>query len=522
MSTGCRIARTAILGLCALGAGLAAQVPVALPRPGSESAAPGDVSRRLDVARQALVREDPLAALVAWREVRVVAPATAEALVGLGRVHLLRSDAHLALRYAEAALAVAPAMQPAQALRVHALLRLRRFELALERSKDALRHAADPAAELLAAHASALFRLQRNDEAALVYRQVLAVDPLHAEAHLRLGSGLSAPQELGLPAPLLQGLTAHRQKNPEAALRRYRETLAAVPGHAIAHRLLGEMLYAQQGARTMAAEANEFRDLAALLPVPDLERNAAELFLPGVFALAPERRAVALRAIGLFATQVPRLVAIGGRHDLLREEERTTDALSRRSLRGKRTFDGRVWDDVRGMGGLVAATGIEALDEAALHGFDTLAHEVAHQVHLYVFAPADRRRIHDLYREALANGRCLDYYAASNEAEYFGQGVEAFASLAKRPGCESTHGHTRFELYRVDPALHDFLARVVAVDLLRDEARRDAILAAAIAVALRCGRAEDAVVAAEFMGPGPERERLLAITRRASLLARVY
>ena len=37
---------------------------------------------------------------------------------------------------------------------------------------------------------------------------------------------------------------------------------------------------------------------------------------------------------------------------LLDEVERTTDAGSRRSLKGKRTFDGRIWDDVRGIGGL--------------------------------------------------------------------------------------------------------------------------------------------------------------------------
>ena len=83
---------------------------------------------------------------------------------------------------------------------------------------------------------------------------------------------------------------------------------------------------------------------------------------------------------------------------------------------------------------------------------------------------ATQKRIRELYNAADRGGWCLDYYAANNEAEYFGQGVEAFVSLGKRPGREVTHGHTRFELYRVDPALYEFIESVVDFD--RFEARR--------------------------------------------------
>ena len=226
---------------------------------------------------------------------------------------------------------------------------------------------------------------------------------------------------------------------------------------------------------------------------------SSDLFMPAYAALPGDRRRVVDRSLSLFATRLSKLLTLGARHDLMLETERTTDAASRANLRGKRTFDGRVWDDVRGIGGLQAATGIEALDEASQFGFDTLAHEIAHQVHYYVLSPRDRARIRALYQAAKREGHCLDYYAATNEAEYFGQGVEAFASLAKRPGCETTHGHTRFELFRVDPELHDFVASIVDRDPLRDAGRRDVILAAAIEVALRCGRPDDAVVAAGMM-----------------------
>ena len=231
--------------------------------------------------------------------------------------------------------------------------------------------------------------------------------------------------------------------------------------------------------------------------------------MPADRHLDGERREVVDRAMQLFGSRLARLIAIGGRHDLLLETDRTTDAEGRAMLKGKRTFDGRVWDDVRGIGGLSAATGIEALDEAAQFGFDTLAHELAHQVHYFALRPVDRAKITELYKKARREGRCLDYYAASDEAEYFGQGVEAFHSLGKRPGGETTHGPTRFELLRVDPDLHGFVAEVVDQDPLAGP-RRIELLLAAIDVALRCGRPDDAVQAAEMLPAGAERDEARA------------
>jgi hypothetical protein len=265
-----------------------------------------------------------------------------------------------------------------------------------------------------------------------------------------------------------------------------------------------------------------FAALRRAVPRPDVRGLPIATFVPGYRQLAPERRSVVERTAGVFKKQLEKLVAVGGRHDLLHELERTTDSDVRRNLRGRRTFDGRIWDDVRGVGGMHAATGIEALDEAATFGFDTFAHEVAHQVHFFSLLPLQRARIRSLYRQAMAERRCLDYYAASNEAEYFGQGVEAFVSLAKRPGGETTHGHTRFELKRIDPDLHDFIAGVVDFDPLADPTARAAVLTAAVAVALRCGRPDDAVTAASMMEPGAQQRQLLTEALEARRRARCY
>ena len=469
-----------------------------------------------------LASEDPVGAWGAYRRAIGVGGVDVEGHVGLGRAHLMLGQSRFAIAYAEAALAADVGNQDGMALCVRALIRAREFDAAVQRSDTFLRRAGVPGSELLAARGSALFRVQRIEDAAAAYRQVVALEPLQPEANLRLGSGLLPPTEVTITPELQAAVAALAAGDRERAIGLLRAVLRGEGSHPIAHRLLGETVFAQRTAAGMAASDPAFLALAAALPKPDVRGLPVAEFVRAYPKLSPARRAVVDRTAAMFGSQLARLCAIGGRHDLLGELDRTTDAPARANLRGRRTFDGRVWDDVRGVGGPQAATGIEALDDAATFGFDTLAHEVAHQVHYLAFTPLQKARIRSLYQRALAEGRCLDYYAASNEAEYFGQGVEAFASLAKRPGGETTHGHTRFELHAVDRDLHDFLVGVVEFDPLAQPGRRERVLAAAVAVALRCGRPGDAVVAATMMSPGPERARLLAEAERAQQAARCH
>lgn len=496
---------TPTLGLCsafALLSGLAAQ--------GGELALPAPPAAEMRVellraGRDEFTRNDPVSAQQHFRRAQRLAPEQHEVWAWLGRCHLELGEATLALASLRAARGFVPAPELA-ALEVRALLRAREFDAALSQAESALRAPeADACAELLAAYASSLFRMQRNDEAAAAYAKVIALDPTHVEAHIRLGSGLTPPREFRIAEPLRLGVRQARADDHRAALSSFAQALADTPGHPVAHRLLAESLLALQYQQSMPASAAEFARLRAALPDPALDEDVIAQFVGGYRALGRVRRAACRRALALFHTRLPKLVTMGGSHDLLDELERTTDAAARSSLRGRRTFDGRVWDDVRGMGGLRAATGIESLDDADQFGFDTLAHEVAHQVHLYTFTPLQRRKVRELYQAARARGRFLDFYAASNEAEYFGQGVEAFASLAKRPGREVTHGHTRFELKRVDPELYEFIAGLVDFDPLRDPAHRAALLPAAAEVALRCGRYADALGAVEMMDEGDAR-----------------
>ncbi len=493
------------------------------PGPSADRGAATDFLR--ESGHALLEAEDALGAQQIFRQVLAVARDDHSALLGMGRSYLLQGRAELALRYADAALRLAFDDPSAHALRIRALLRGRQFTAAQKYSVQILEFFEDtermPAgADLLAAHASALFRVQQNDAAAEIYHRVLLIDPLNEEAHLRLGSGLTPPRDVLPVASLRLAVNAARRGRHADAIAALARCLEEDPGNPIAHRLLGETLFNMRASSSMAGSAEEFLHLQAALPTPKLGKLPVDEFMPQFEGLRGDRRRVATRALALFGSRLGRIVAMGGRHDLLLEDQRTTDARARASLRGKRTFDGRVWDDVRGIGGLRAATGIEALDEAAQHGFDTLAHEIGHQVHLYSFTRKQRRQVRELYQQALDEGRCLDYYAASNDAEYFGQGVEAFISLGKRPTPEATHGHTRFELMRVDPALHAFIASMVDHDPLRGihatpRQEQVSILRAAVDVALRCGRNQDALTAASLLPPSLERERLVKAALRA-------
>ena len=471
--------------------------------------------RGLELGTSLLEAEDPVRAWRAFLSIDAASPLGVDRSIGLGRSHLMLGHSGFATVYGEHAIAAAPSRQDAMALTVRALIKAREFDEAVRRSGTFSSQVGILTADLLAARGSALFRVQQTADSAKAYKQAVALDQHHAEAHLRLGSGLLDPVKIVVQRELRRVVAALHAGDSDRAIKLLDHILQEQANHPIAHRLLGETLYAQRTMASMAMQDEAFHRLTDAMPTPQVEGLPIAEFVGGYEQLSSSRRLVVDRTAALFRQQLGKLVTVGGSHDLLAELERTTDASARSNLRGRRTFDGRVWDDVRGVGGMQAATGIEALDEAATFGFDTFAHEVAHQVHFFTFSPLQRVRVRSLYRTAMKEKHYLDYYAASNEAEYFAQGVEAFVSLAKRPGGETTHGHTRFELLRVDRELHDFIAKVVDFDPLADSKNAEQILAAAVAVAIRCGRGDDAVMAAEMMSPSKLKMQLLAAAKEA-------
>jgi tetratricopeptide (TPR) repeat protein len=189
--------------------------------------------------------------------------------------------------------------------------------------------------------------------------------------------------------------------------------------------------------------------------VPGIER-----IVRGYDRLLPNERRVVLRAARPVARYLARLETAGVKHDVLGFEEGVCDAPERAWFRNRRTHDQRWYGAIRGVGGKHAATGIESVLGAAELRYDTFAHEFAHQVHEHGMSPEEKREVTRLYAAAMAEDRCLDYYASTNEREYFAQGYEAFVSLVKSPYHSALRRHTRAELMARNPELYRFIVRI--------------------------------------------------------------
>ncbi|MBN2430650.1 MAG: tetratricopeptide repeat protein [Acidobacteria bacterium] len=125
-------------------------------------------------------------------------------------------------------------------------------------------------------------------------------------------------------------------------------------------------------------------------------------------------------------------------------------------LRGQRTFDLRLWDDVKGNGGFHATSGADWERDVKYRRFNVLAHEFAHQVHPFL-PRAQRQEMRRLFLKAKRERRTMDFYADFNEWEYFAVGYEAYVSPEKLPGQRLVYSHTRRELQKKDPDLYRFI-----------------------------------------------------------------
>jgi hypothetical protein len=124
---------------------------------------------------------------------------------------------------------------------------------------------------------------------------------------------------------------------------------------------------------------------------------------------------------------------------IIPRNRKMTDVPAFAGLRGTRTFDGRMWDDVRGSGGMATSAGwaIGVAEETLVRsagavggygeGTNVGLHELAHTIHAKGVTGEERKRITALYAaRKKANGPWTESYGASNEQEYFAQSTNCF------------------------------------------------------------------------------------------------
>ncbi len=220
-----------------------------------------------------------------------------------------------------------------------------------------------------------------------------------------------------------------------------------------------QLCYASIGIRERGRIAIGAKDFAAEFfkqAAPPKFELTGEIF-PNYKKLDAKQQQVIDVAVAPLAGFLPTLANKRARHYLLAFDERASEISGVEDVERERTADGRFFASLRGVGGRVTVSGLEYIDMAARAGYHTIAHEFAHQVQMIAMDRADLNAIHQLYVAAVRDNRALDYYAASDELEYFAQGYEAFTSLVKRPATGMTARHTRGELMARDPELYKFI-----------------------------------------------------------------
>ena len=152
--------------------------------------------------------------------------------------------------------------------------------------------------------------------------------------------------------------------------------------------------------------------------------------------------------------------------------KKLTDLAEYTHLKGVRTFDGRLYDDLRGAGGEKVGDTIRyAVAEEQLvtvagrpsgyaQGF-VAGHETGHIVEQYALTTEQSAELHKLFDDRTkAGGPWLAPadYTKSNFEEYFAQGVAAYFG---RPYAEANKDmYTREWLKTNDPGLHTFLSMI--------------------------------------------------------------
>ena len=139
------------------------------------------------------------------------------------------------------------------------------------------------------------------------------------------------------------------------------------------------------------------------------------------------------------------------------------EAPHNQGLKNERTFDLRLWDDIKGNGGFHSTSGADWEKDVKYLRFNVVAHEFAHQVHSFL-SKKHREEIKWLFLKAKKERKTLDFYADFNEWEYFAVGVEAYVSADKLADQKIGYGHTRQELLETDPDLYYFIEGLSDLD----------------------------------------------------------
>ena len=365
----------------------------------------------------------------------------------------------------------------AHVARALVLQRTRKWDASLAELELALAAHATP--EALEALANTLIRLGRTDEAISAVEWGVRLNPYHEASHYTLGNGYARKNYTQLraayPLAFAAGSGARALRAADAALAQgrraaaragYARLVAAHPGWVDARVHLasldfeeGRFASARDGcfatlaacpeygrAHAVLAKALESQRFEVDIHRPDYERRFAAMPMPDVpgiehfvvnwKSLTPRLKKRIALSVAPWKAFVPVLVDGGATFYIKPLYMLLGDCPAAETLRDQRiSYDSRLWDDVRGAGGFHTVTGIEDVERTIFDRYNTVTHELTHQVHA-VLPADDVRAIQELYRRAkerddATHDSFLSRYAGGSVYEYFAEGANALVSARR-------------------------------------------------------------------------------------------
>ena len=241
-----------------------------------------------------------------------------------------------------------------------------------------------------------------------------------------------------------------------------RQSLALCPEYGRAHAVLAKALQFQRFAVDVHRPMYEAAFAAAPTPeVPGIER-----FVKNWDALpARARKRVAL-SIAPWRNFLPVLLAGGADFYIKPMYMRLAEVPGQETLKDQRiSYDSRLWDDVRGSGGYHTVTGIEDVEATIFARYNTVLHELTHQVHAVLTADQSRE-IQDLYRRTKARDEqthdaFISRYSAVAVEEYLAEGANALFAVDR--DAWDPRPELRSRLERKDPELLAMVEKLMAL-----------------------------------------------------------
>ncbi|MCC6349578.1 MAG: tetratricopeptide repeat protein [Candidatus Eisenbacteria bacterium] len=419
------------------------RVIAAVPRPADEPAwgSTASAQRAAALAGLGLVqqkRRDWDGSLVTLREALeafggpdVLMPLT-ETLIRLGRTDE-------AISAAEWAVALAPYNDAAHYLLGNGYARKNYTQLAAAYP----RVFAGAAGRAALARADALLAGGRRDAARGAYAAIVRAHADWADARVRLAS-----------LDFEDGRFAESRDGCFAALR-------SCPEYGRAHAVLAKSLEGQRFVVDVHRAGYEARFAAAPTPeVPGIEK-----FVVNWRSLSPRHQKRVALSVAPWKAFLPVLIAGGSTYYIKPVYLLLSECPNLGTLRDQRiNYDSRLWDDVRGCGGYHTVTGIEDVERTIFDRYNTVLHELTHQVHAMLPAD-DAREIQELYRRAKLRDDAtkdgyLSRYAGGSVFEYFAEGANALYSPMRDE--YDPREVVRERLERLDPNLRKLVERFLA------------------------------------------------------------